>query len=50
MSSLTEEQKRRIEQGEQDRLAEEAYRQEVRRKLALPVPPPIPPSARRDEC
>lgn len=38
MSELTEDQKRRIEQEERARLAEEAYRQEVRRNLASSPP------------
>jgi hypothetical protein len=42
MSELTEAQKQRIEQEERARLAEEAYRQEVRRNLASSQPLPVP--------
>jgi hypothetical protein len=49
MTNLTDEQKQRIEHEEQSRLAEEAYRQEVRRNLASPAPPTNPPSQVSDE-
>jgi hypothetical protein len=42
MSELTEEQKRRIEQEERSRLAEEAYREEVRRNLTSSALRPNP--------
>lgn len=45
--SLSEEQKRKIEEEEAARIAEEKYREHVRRSMSSPPPPaPLPPNLR----